>query len=87
LAAGSYEEVVDWTLKPTATVGTTDLINFNVPVAILDSVPVGANNTDTINVEAAPEPGQVMATGLLLGFGGMALVTRRLLNKPTAYAV
>jgi len=84
LAAGSYLEVVDWTLRPTATVGTTDEINFSVPVAIQDSVPVGANNTDTINVEAAPESGQVMATGLLLGFGGMVLVTRRLLNKPSA---
>ena len=84
LAAGSYEEVVDWTLKVSAIPGTSEYINFNIPVAFQDGVPVGANNTDTINVEAAPEPGQVMATGLLLGFGGMVFVTRRLLTKRTA---
>ena len=83
LAAGTYVEVVDWTLKPTATVGSQDLINFSIPVATQQGVPTGANDSDTINVEAAPEPGQIMSAGLLLGLGGMALVTRRLLKKQT----
>jgi len=83
LAAGTYEEVVDWTLKTSATPSYEDYINFNIPFAIQDSVPVGANNTDTINVVAAPEPGQVMAAGLLLGCGGMVFVVRRLLKKQT----
>lgn len=84
LPAGSYELVVDWTLKPNAAVGTKDYINFSIPVALQDGVPTGANDTDTINVVAAPEPGQVMAAGLFLGMGGLFLVGRSLRSQSKA---
>ena len=42
------------------------------------------SGTDTINVVAAPEPGQVMATGLFLGFGGLAFAARRFMKKQAA---
>jgi len=82
LAAGTYVEVVDWTLLPTATVGSQDLINLRI-IGTQQGVPTSASDSDTINVEAAPEPGQIMGAGLLLGLGGMAIVTRRSLKKQT----
>jgi len=83
LSAGTYVEVVDWTLTPAAIVGTTAEINLRI-IGSQTGVPTSASDTDTLNVEAAPEPGQVMATGLLLGFGGLALVARRFGKKQRA---
>jgi len=83
LAPGTYIEVVDWTLLPTATVGTIDEINLRV-YGSQQGVPTSASDTDTINVVAAPEPGQVMATGLFLGFGGLAFAARRFMKKQAA---
>ena len=55
--------------------GSQDLINLRI-IGTQQGVPTSASDSDTINVEAAPEPGQIMGAGLLLGLAGTYAMTR-----------